>query len=195
MIKTPWIILAVLMLTACQQAPAGFTPAPFAFEDQRLAPQPIRVATIRMREDYTSPGRSPYVEQDFPVSPARAVTRWVDTRLKATGQRGILEITIDDASVKEVKLPQTKGLKGLITDDQEARYDAVIAVTMRLYDGSTAISQASGNVEVRRSRSINERASVAEREAIYHQMVSDMMRDFERETQVRLQQYFSAYIR
>jgi cell division protein FtsX len=68
----------------------------------------------------------------------------------------------------------------LFTDDQDARYDAKIYVTFRLFTGERALSDANADIAITRSRSINEQASVAQRESIYHQMTREMMVDFDR---------------
>jgi hypothetical protein len=192
--KKAFIIGLALLLTACEEGPKPFMPAPFAFEQNLAAPLGVRVASIRVDDVYHPPLKRPYVEQEFPIAPATALHKWADLRLKATGKAGLLEITINDASVQEVKLPKTKGLKGLLTDDQDARYDAKISVSFKLYSGDRGMSEASADVTISRSRSINERATVYEREAIYHQMTSEMMVDFEREANQRLRQYFSGYL-
>lgn len=188
--RTIVIACFALFLAACQNAPEAFRPRPFAFEVNRSAPTSINVAEIKIIENYQPPLRQPFVEQDFPVAPANAVRKWVDSRLKATGASGVLEVTIDDASVRETRLPKTKGVKGVFTDDQEARYDAKLSVTFRLFRGERAISEASGEVIVTRSRTINEHATVDQRDAMYHQMTAEMMNDFEREANSRLRQYF-----
>ena len=186
--------VALTLLTACQDAPGGYSPEPFAFEAAAGAPMRFQVGNIRVIEEYQSTARRPFVEQDFPVSPAQASKRWVAARLQAAGGNGVLEMTITDASVKEMLLPKTPGVKGIFTDDQDARYDARLAVTLRLYDGTNTLARATGDVVVTRSRSIHEKATVFERERIYHSMVREMMTSLESEANVRFQQYFSAYM-
>lgn len=185
----------IAMLTACQQAPVGYKPEPFAFE---LAPNNIigvNVAEIRVIETYQAPMRRPNVEQDFPVPPASAVKKWVAKRLRATGQKGVLEITISDASVKEAPLPKTPGLKGLFTDDQDARYDAKLAVNFSLRTGTQNLADATSDVAVTRSQSINEKATVDDRARLYHTMTREMMASFDHESEARLHQYFAAFLR
>lgn len=193
----PKILLAALMLglSACEQAPQAYRPEPFAFETNRAAPIGIRVAEIKVVEDYHSPLRRPNVEQDFPVPPAVAVGKWVNQRLKATGTSGVMEVVINDASVKEIPLKKTGGIKGVFTDDQDARYEAKLSVTFRVFTGAQAISDATGDVIVTRNHTINEKATVFQREAMYHGMTRDMMTTFDSEAQARLRQYFSPYLR
>ncbi len=190
------IILCTLafMLTACQEAPNVYVPEPFAFESSSTAPWRINVAEIRVVEAYHPTLRKPNIEHEFPITPATAVKKWVTSRMLATGTRGIMEITIRDASVTETALAKTKDIKGFFTDQQDARYDAKIVVTMRVFSSVQGVSDAVGDVEVTRTRSINEKATVFERSRIYHQMTRDIMADFDRESQKRLRQYFSTYL-
>jgi len=191
--KKYFALACIAIITACQPAPQGFVAAPISFGAR--GPIRLNVAEIRITQNYQPPMRSPNVEQDFPLPPDAAVKQWLAERLSAFGQTGMMEITINDASVKEVKLPKTEGVKGLFTDDQEARYDATIHVTFRLYTGAQGLSDASGDVVVTRSRSINEKATVDERRKMYHEMTREMMTQFNAEAEARLRQYFSRFIR
>jgi len=190
------LILAIMLaLTGCQNAPQGFTASPFNFEMNQSAPIRVNVAQIIIIENYKPPMRTPFVEHEFPVIPANAVRKWVSTRLRASGTSGVLEVLIEDASVKEVPLIKTEGIKGLFTNDQDARYDAKLNITFRIFTGTQAISNASADVKISRSRTISEQTTVNERQAIYHQMVSEMMLDFERESNARFASYFAPYVK
>ena len=188
-------LILIALLTACENAPSAFVPGPLAFESTIAAPMRIHVAKIEVLNHYQSPLRRPNMEQDFPVAPAKAIEKWVARRLSATGSSGVLQVIIHDGSVKETPLRKTPGVKGLFTDDQDARYDAKLAVTFRLFDGTSIASAATGDVEVTRFITINEKATVFERERIYHQMTDAMMNDFEREANARLHQHFSAVLK
>lgn len=186
-------LIALTLLAACQNAPQAYVPEPFDFS-QKPALR-INVAEIRIVENYQAPLRAPNVEHTFPVSPASAIRQWVKQRLVATGTSGVMEVVIDDASVKEVKLPKTQGIKGLFTDDQEARYDANLRVTLRAFTGERAISDATGDVSVSRSRSINEKATVDERARQFHTITREMMTTYDTQAEARLRQYFSKFLR
>ena len=189
------LIALCFALTACEEAPQPFKPGPLAFEQSTIAPLSVNVATIKITDNYTPPLRRPNVDQDFPIAPDSAIRRWVGARLKATGTSGVLEVVINDAAVKEVPLPTTKGVKGLFTDDQDARYDAHIAVTFRLFTGAQAMSDATSDVEVSRSHSINEKATIYQRQALFQQMINEMMNDFDQESNMRLHQYFARFLK
>lgn len=194
-IKKPAMLMLSLLLAACQDAPSAYAPEPFAFESSASRAINVDVGRINIIEEYQSPLRQPYMEQYFPVPPALAVKKWVAHRLRATGSSGVLEIVISDASVKQTDLPKTQGITGLFTDDQDARYDARIAVTIRLFTGRQAISDATTDINVTRWRSVHEKATVFEREQIYHRMTQDMLSTFDEQASQRLRQYFSAFLK
>lgn len=186
-------IVALIFVAACQTAPQAYVPEPFDFSQK--PPLRIQVAEIRMVENYRAPLRAPNVEHTFPISPASALRTWAKQRLIATGTSGVMEVVIDDASVKEVKLPKTQGIKGLFTDDQEARYDATIHITLRVFSGERALSDATGDISISRSRSINERATIDERARQFHGITREMMVTYDTQAEARLRQYFSKFLR
>lgn len=189
--KKYWLLALLVLTAACQQAPGPYTPAPLDFGNQ--APIRLNVAEVRVVENYRSSLQAPYVEQEFPIMPAAGVKQWLKQRVQAIGTQGVFEVTIDDASAKETKLTKTEGWKSLITNDQDTRVDASLKVTMRLYDGTSAISNASGDVIITRSRTIDEKATVNDRTKLFESMGREMMAAFDKEATLRLQQYFSGY--
>jgi hypothetical protein len=189
------IVLAALLLSACETVPARFTPPAFAFEQSQSQPIRLQVGSIEFINHYQPPLRDPQVEHLFLVTPSAAIERWVSSRMVASGGAGVLQITLHEASVTSHALPTTTGVKGLFTDDQDTRYDGKIAVTFRLFDGTSNASRAAGDVEVTRFISLNERATIDMRERRFHQMLDTMMTDFNREAEQRLRQHFGLYFR
>lgn len=184
--------LSFLLLAACQDAPGGFNPEPLSFTSPPLR---VNVAEVRVVENYQSPMRAPNIEHELHLSPAAAVRQWAKQRVYAVGGTGVLEITIDDASVKETKLQKTDGIKGLFTDDQDSRYDARLNVTIRLYDGAESISAATSDVTVTQARSVNEKATLETRQKLWDSMVKSLMVSYDAQASLRMRQYFSAYLR
>ena len=187
------VILGVLLLAGCEQAPPAFVPDPIDFSGKPTIR--VDVAEVRFVESYKAPLREPNVEHLFPTPPAVAVKQWLKQRVFAVGTSGVLEITVNDASVKEVKLPKTQGIQGLFTDDQDTRYDANLSVSLRLFNGTDSMSVASGDVIISRSRSINEKATVNDRERLFDAMTKEMMMTFDQQATERLRQYFASYLK
>jgi hypothetical protein len=187
------LALTALTLLGCEPAPQAQNLGPISFANQpkiRLA-----VSEIRVVEQYEPPMKSPNVEHIFHTTPSKAIGQWATDRLQAAGTQGLMEVSIEDASVVEVPLPKTEGLRGLFTDDQSERYDGKIRVTFRIFDGARAIAIAEGDVNVVRSRSVNEKATIQDRERMFHQMTQEMMTQFNGEAEKRLRQYFGAFLR
>jgi hypothetical protein len=182
----------MLFLAGCMVAPTLQTIAPIRFHDQ--APIAFNVAEIRVTQSYKTDFARSDVSPSFPTPPIDAIHHWVDDRLKATGDKGLLEITIEDASVKEHKLTKTKGLKGLFTDDQSERYDGSIKVLFRLYDEKRAASAAQAHVSITRSRSINEDATVETRMQFYNQLTRDMMQAFSKQSELQFETHFTSFM-
>lgn len=186
------LAFVALTFTACEEAPGSTTPAPVTFANS--APIRLNVASINVVESYRAPMNAPNVDHIMPTPPIMALKQWAGQRLVAAGQAGSLEMIIEDAAVKETKLSLQDGIKGFFTDEQSERYDAHIKVTFRLYDGVNTISAAEGAVEVSRMQTVGEKATVAQREKIFRDMVQDMMTRFDSESQNRLRQYFGRFI-
>jgi hypothetical protein len=186
-------VIAAFLFSACAQPEPTQNLAQISFTS--LPPIRLGVAEIRVIEAYEAPLKSPHVEHNFPVSPAEAVKIWASQRLQAAGTTGVMEITIEDASVIEQHLNKTEGVRGFFTDDQSERYDAKLNVTMRLYTGDTAVANAEGDVKIIRSRSVSEKATINERERLFHDMTLGMITQFNQEAETRLRQYFQAFIR
>lgn len=189
------LLCALLLLAGCEDAPHAYTAKPLTFSQP---PIQLAVREIKVVDAYQSPLTRPHVEQDFPTPLESAVKTWAGQRLRASpsnSDQGVLEITITDASAVAVPLKKTEGIKGVFTDDQDTRYDASLKVTFRLYSGAQAMSDASGDVVVTRSHTINEKATVYDRQQLLDSMAHDMMTTFDAQADARLRQYFSKFIR
>lgn len=185
------IAVALFLLTACSTAPAGYQPKPYSY----APPLTLNAQEIRVTDNSATSLRLPHIEQDFPVLPSAVLKHWADQRLRANGQGGIMEVNITEASAIATPLPKTKGIEGLFTDDQDTRYDLTLKVNFRIYSGASALSDASGDVTVTRARTINEKATVNDRQKVLDDMLHDAMASFDREAELRLRQYFSAFMK
>ena len=161
----------------------GFPQISFA----HLQPISLNVARIEVENRYISPATRPNVEHEFPVSPAAAASNWGRDRLRAVGQTGTARVIVRRASVIEVPLKRSSGLKGAFTRDQSERYDAIIDMVVELRD-------AGGNVRVtaestaKRSRSVSENVSLNDREKVWFTLTEEMMADLNTalENQIRI---------
>jgi hypothetical protein len=180
--------LAVPLLSAC-----GTPPPPATHADLRwthLPPITLAVQDIRVETTYQPPGRDPNVEHLMPLPPETAIRTWVADRIRTSGV-GIysLRVVIEEASVIEVPLQTTQGVKGFFTTEPDLRYEAKATVVVQLV-------RADGSVEVQtrqtawRTKSISEKASLAEREQAWFSLVEELMQDLNPALESGIRQYF-----
>ncbi len=180
-----------LLLLACEHPGP---PAPGEPSFTRYQPIYLHVGSIDLVEEYQSPMKPPNVEHLIPYSPSDAMHIWIKDRLRAVGAENSLQVIIKDASVISTLLPESGGIGGIITLSHDRRYDARLEVEMRIYAGDDAMSKASIDVVATRSVTINEKASLAERSAIFRKMIFDLMESMNAELEKNMYQYFGNYI-
>lgn len=184
--------VSLLLLAACQPPPIIHNYDPPRFD--HLPTIELTISEVELTDTYKMPLVRPYVEHLFPVSLSQAVNQWSQDRLKAVGAEGMLELVILEASVVEVPLEKSSGIKGALTNDQSERYDATLIVEARLYDGQRALSASNARVEVRQSRSIAENTTIEERERLFYQLARGMVQLFDAEMERQMQQHFANHI-
>ncbi len=183
------LVATVLLATACTEAPASTALAPIRFTQP-----PMKVSVAQVRVENLTPALPGAVDAQMPTPPAAAVTQWVNDRLVAAGSSGYMVVSMQNASMIETKLAKTDGIKGFFTDDQDAKYTGTLVVNFRLFNGISTTPVAEANVNVARGRSINEDATLAQRELFYHQLVSDMMQAFNGEAETQLRRFMGTYM-
>lgn len=183
-----------LLLFAC--APAPIIP-PEEVEPPRftqLAPIGFQANELRIASDFAPSFRAPHVEHLFQTTPAEAMAIWAKDRLKISGQGGLLELEIIDASVTEIPLQVKTGLGGLLTTEPSERYDARLVATLKLYDGIQRLPAAETEVTVQLSRSIEEGADVYAREQFFNDFLEDMMAAFNTQMETEITAYFQPFL-
>ena len=187
-------ILSLGLYAACNTG--GPTTAQLPTVDlSRMTPISLSVGKITFVDEYQPPLRAPNVDHLIRPTPADNVHRWVNERIRATGGDAILEVTTSDASIVEVNLPRTAGMKGLFTKDQAQRYDGHISVEMRIYAPGELMSKSSVTAEVSQSRTIAENATLDQREALFNALSNDMLTQLNGELERNIGQYFASYRR
>lgn len=189
-----WIFpIALLLVSAACETPIenrNFSEITFA----HLPPILLEVAEIEVNIAYQPPSKPPNVEQDFPVSPIIVAERWVKDRLQAVGKSGRARVTIVEASVVEVSLKKSSGLKGLFTTDQSERYDARVALIVEAVDLNRQVS-AQAQAEARRSRTVSEGITLAEREKIWFSLTESLMADFNGAMEAQIAQHMISFLK
>ncbi|MBM3486529.1 MAG: hypothetical protein FJX67_07830 [Alphaproteobacteria bacterium] len=190
------VVLALLAtglaVSGCAQPPPVFRFDPPSF----AARGPIRldVARIEVVRDYVAPAAKPHVDHLFRVTPAAAAERWADDRLRAAGTAGTARAIVRTASVVEVPLPRTGGLRGAFTTDQTERYDAVLEMRIEVVGGRGARR---GLVAARaeRSRTVAEDITLQGRERVWHEMTEALMTDLDASLERQIREHLGDMLR
>ncbi|HYE49170.1 MAG TPA: hypothetical protein VEB20_06260 [Azospirillaceae bacterium] len=164
------LVLLLLAMPAAAQAPG------FGFAGQE--PILLDVAEIEVVNEYTAPLKDPNIEHQIAVTPAESVRLWVQDRLRAGGSAGRARVVIRQASVVEVPLERTGGVRGWFTKDQSERYEGRLEVEIQVEQPGKGFSGYT-SAAVTRSTTVAEDVSVAEREKVWLTLVRDMARDLD----------------
>ena len=182
--------LSALLLPGCST-----TSAPPAQSQLHFDGPPIRldVARIEVVTEYTMPLKAPNVEHLMPIPLAAAAKRWAEERLQPTGNARVARVVIQDGSVVQTPLKKTEGVKGFFTDDQEARYDARLAVTLAILDDRAA-GLGTAAAEATRSRTINEKATLNDRDKLYYEITDQLVREIDQALQKQIAANLARYV-
>lgn len=182
-----------LGLGACETMPPMKTYPPISFKDE--PPIRLNVDEITVVQDYTPPGAAPNVDHLFPVSPVETALRWPKERLVAagSGSGNRAEFIVHDASATETDLKRESGLTALMTKEQAERYDARIAVELRILNSFDQVV-GKADAEAVRTRSIAEDATINDREQLWYDMTKDLMTELDRQLDKTIKSVLSPYV-
>lgn len=183
---------SLIVLVACEAPRERPLTGPISFS--KLPKINLNVAKIDVKRIYKAPSKFPHIEHEMPNQLLDAAERWANDRLRAVGKYGVASLTIDRASVVEVKLEKVGGIRGAFTNNQAERYDVVLSVGIEVLKAASG-GQAAARTTVRASRTINENATIAERERLWEQMNSEVMDEFNKAFEARLRRHLSAFLR
>jgi len=177
-------LLASLLLIAFAAGCAG-EPPPRDHPDigfGHLPPIRLDVARIEVEQLARETRQPPRVEHLFTPPPAQVAETWARQRLQAASPNSerIARVIVREASVIEVALPRTPGIRGAFTTDQSERYDALAIVEVRILNANGAFE---GNAEARAERSVTvpENATLGQRESVWFKLTEDLFRDLDQE--------------
>ncbi|RDD61555.1 hypothetical protein [Ferruginivarius sediminum] len=183
-------IAVAALLGACESTPPQQSFAKLTYT--HLEPIRLDVADIAIEQAYDPPMEPPYVEHTMPVSPAEAARSWAMDRLRAVGSEGRATFIIENAPVREIDLETKEGLAGLFTSEPAQRYEATLQIRMTIErpDGTGSLS-----VKAERATSVQEDATVNEREKTWYGLVERLMNDVNARLEKTLSRDWNKYVR
>ena len=138
----------------------------------------LAVAKIEVYDEYKSPMGGTNIEHEFATPPSAAAHNLIQNKLKATGDRQILRVFIDDASVRSQKLPVRTDFQGFFTREVSERFVGRVALRFELVnEDAPDIVIGRANVSSDRTSSLVENASLADRDVVYTALTEALMRD------------------
>lgn len=152
----------------------------------------LDVGEVQIEQAYVTPGQPPNVDHLFPVQPKDAAVRWAQDRLVARGDRLTFRYIVREASATETSLDTSGGITGMLRTEQSERYDLYLVVEMQVLDGRQI--QGTARAEARRSITVPEDSSLAEREQTWYRLTTDTMRDLDQQLEKTIREAFFPYI-
>lgn len=187
-----FLLSSALLLVACETSPP---PRP-SFPDIRFTGKPplrIDAAGVDIVRVFRPSLQAPQVEHLFPVTLERAMENWALDRLQPVGTSRRVRVRILDASVKEIELPRTSGMRGAFTTDQAQRYDATAEMTVDLM-GERGFPERSLSAKATRSRSVPEGITPNDREQVWYELTEAVMADLDAELERQIRANFGFYL-
>lgn len=183
-------------LFAVALAGCATEPPPDSFAELRYTHLPrieLAAASLEVTQSYRAPAKAPNIEHHFPTPPGVAAAQWARDRLLAVGGVNRVRVTILRASVIEVLLQRTGGLRGLFTNDQSERYDGTLEIRIEmLAPGGRQL--ASVESLATRSRSVPEDITLAAREKVWFRLTEDLMNDLNTSLDVQIRRHFAKWL-
>jgi len=152
----------------------------------------LNAARLDVVEAYAPAPGARDVAAGMSVPPAEAARRWASDRLSPRGPAGEIVFTITDASVIEVPLKRTTGLRGVVTDDQSERYDGHLAARINISDGRGGRGEV--KAEVSRSRTVAENISLNDRDRVWFEITDEMIKDLDKELDVAIRNFLQPFL-
>jgi hypothetical protein len=186
------LLSALVFSAACTTSPPRSSFPDIGFS--HLPPLILDVARIEVVSRYRSTLTLPNVEHRAPQSPEKVMRAWARSRLRAAGSAGLARLVIQDAAIISKRLPKTKGLKALLTIDQEQRLSLAMAARLEI-ENAGGLARGFAEARVARSTTLAEDASLNDYEAVLFELVERAAEDFDDEMSRSIRTHLRAFVK
>jgi len=195
MIRKVLILVAMLGVLGGCDTPPSREPFP-KLTYSYLPPFRLAVGQVSVVDQYHPPLSQPYIEQQFPISPAETAAQWGHDRLQAAGGSGTAVYTVLRGDAIDVHLnnDDSSGMFGQFTTPQSDRYDLTIAVKLEILDPSGRVV-ASVHANATQSHTVAADATLNDRERLWFDMTEATMKDLNSQLEKSIPLYLQAYLR
>lgn len=164
-------LLTSALLAGCSSTPIAPSKG-LSYLDQ--APLSLSASSLEIQTQYQAPQAYPNRDHEMPIPPQGALAQWARDRLQTNGAPYRAVLYIEDASLKETKLPKTPGVRGVFTVDQSERYDISLKVRLALKD-QTGVEKSSINAMATGSKSVPEDISMDNRVVVWTKLLDEAL--------------------
>ncbi len=182
--------LSATALAACTTPPP--TPRFPQLTFAHLSPFRLDAADLDIVEAFAPASGARDVSQGMPVPPVVAARRWATDRLVPAGSGGRVVFTVTDASVVEIPLKRTTGLRGVVTDDQSERYDGRLAAKINITNGRGQRGEVMA--EATRSRTVPEKITLNDRDKVWFEITEALIRDLDKELDAAIRRFLQPFL-
>lgn len=154
----------------------------------------LDVSRVEYVDRYDAAEAPPYVDHLFPQIPEAMARNWALHRFRGVGVTRSARVVLTDAHVTSEALATTMGIEGWFTTEQEEELDARAAVTIEIFDdlgGREGFVKA----EARLTRTLPEKLTLNERDAIAYEMTEQLIIALDAETEKAIRAHLSRYVR
>ena len=186
------LLVACAIVAGCETAPPRQPEsAPLSFA--HLPPIVFDLGRIEVVERPVAPDPAD-VGHLFLTAPATAVRLWVEERLRTSGTDGLLRVTIEEASARTTALATNAEFRDLFKEEQAERLDLRLRVTIAAVDEKGDV-RGHATADARRSRTLPEGITLAERERLYDEISRALLDDYNASQEQAIRQYLHLYLR
>ena len=171
------LLVMLLGLAACSTDQSElFNPTPLSYQDR--VPIPLAVDEVVIESRFVAPDDPAHVEGSLPMSPESAALSLLRQRLWAAGGAGAVFAGVEDASIVEEVIGPFGGPDR--ASDPAAQQRLRGRVKVRLVEVDAAgLEAGTVTTAVTRAVSVPSEATRAERQAIAHTLVRDLVDDLD----------------
>ena len=186
------LVACALVAAGCETAPPRQPEsAPLSFA--HLPPMVFDLGRIEVVERPAAPDPAD-AGHLLLTAPAAAARLWAEERLRASGSEGLLRVTIEEASARTVALATNTEFEDLFKEEQAERLDLHLRVTIAAIDASGEV-RGHATADARRSRTLPEGITLAERERLYDEVSRALLDDYNASQEQAIRQYLHLYLR
>lgn len=138
----------------------------------------LNVRSVEVRDDYLSPMMPPHVEHLFSVPLYTVAENLLKSQLISMGSENVLRAIIVEASVVRTELAIDHGFQDFLMRKPAEQFDAKVLLRFELFnERAPDIVLGHAEVEAKRTKTLLEGSSAADRDTAYYELTEGVMND------------------